>query len=187
MKEETFPPWHYFVLSVITKCYSVHSAVRMIDRSSYFIFFSTWSRQLTDDSMLHIYPFILVLLIIENVSCRGNEDYFANKFDEKKNCVKEKLMTRLLKDEDHDRCATRTRGSFNKQWEGCKTDLVSKLAQRCNPRNIEKVTSDTWSTHKSGNTSSRLESSCTARTEEGLPAALLKKSVVPTWQRWLRV
>ena len=67
------------------------------------------------------------------------DDYFSNNFDESKNCVQEDLMEKLGKDDEHERCAIKSQGSLEKQWEQCKSDLVAKLAQRCNPRKIVKT------------------------------------------------
>ena len=85
---------------------------------------------------MHLFAIFSLLLTSDQLKSNGQViDYFSEKFDTNKNCKQNKLMMKL----GEDKCAVVSRGSDKKQWELCKTALVPKLAQTCNPRKIEKV------------------------------------------------
>ena len=86
-----------------------------------------------------------------------SDDYFTENFDVNKNCKKEDLIKKLLKEHNFERCSVRSKGdlswlctplkftySFFKgndelQWESCKKDLMKKVTKQCYPREIKKV------------------------------------------------
>ena len=86
-----------------------------------------------------MYCVLLVLFCLAKSNQR-NLDYWAEDFDENKNCVREKEMKELKKDPGPERCALgTTQGSARIQWEDCKEKLFKQLWLNCKPRNIEKV------------------------------------------------
>ena len=87
-----------------------------------------------------MYLFVILLLFLksDHVKSRGGGavDYFSEAFLQGKNCKDPRLTTKL---ESAGKCDVVAGEDLNKIWEKCKTKLVPKLAQSCNPRKIEKV------------------------------------------------
>ena len=102
---------------------------------------------------------VLICLALHPKPISSSDDYWADDFDENKNCEKEDLLKKLSRQKNPGRCSFARRGNFlnllfqstvswwtftgndQLQWEECKKKLTSLLVLSCMPRNINKVNS----------------------------------------------
>ena len=58
----------------------------------------------------------LILLLPLIIKAKANTDYWADDFDEDKNCVREEEMKELQREEDNGKCASSSAGNQHRNY-----------------------------------------------------------------------